>query len=341
MKKLSIIGKIVFFGNSVVALLLLFSFILPLIPPNTFPILSVLSLGVPFLIILNIIFLLFWLIKLKRQFFLSFLVLLVGYFCFGSLYKFSSGEDENKENSISVMNYNVRLFNLYKWINEDHVERNIVNLIKSEAPDVLALQEYHPHADVDLSFFKHKYEKLSGKKMKSGQAIFSNFPIVNSGSIEFPNTSNNAIFADIVKGKDTIRIYNVHLQSMRIDANANNFNEEESEKLLKRVANTFKMQQSQVELFLEHKEKCNYKMIVCGDLNNTSFSYAYKHIKADFVDAFKESGSGFGRSYLFKLIPLRIDFIFCDKSFQVSNFKTFNEKFSDHYPIKATLALHE
>ncbi|MDU8886556.1 endonuclease/exonuclease/phosphatase family protein [Yeosuana sp. MJ-SS3] len=341
MKKLSFIGKIVFFCNAIVALLLLFSYTLPLIPPRTFPILSVLSLGVPFLIILNILFFMYWFFKLKKQLFLSFVVLLIGYFCFGSLYKFSSGEDEKKPDSFSVINYNVRLFNLYKWIEEDNIEENIVGLIKTEAPDVLALQEYHPHKDVDLSFFKYKYEKLSGNKTKYGQAIFSNFPIVNSGSIEFPNTSNNAIFADIAKGKDTIRIYNVHLQSMRIDANANNFNEEESEKLLKRVANTFKMQQSQVELFQEHKKQCKYKMIVCGDLNNTSFSYAYKHIKGDFVDAFKESGSGFGRSYLFKLIPLRIDFILCDNSFEVTSFKNFNEKYSDHYPIKATFALHE
>jgi len=60
---------------------------------------------------------------------------------------------------------------------------------------------------------------LSGKKVKYGQAIFSKFPIVKSGSIEFPNTANNAIYADIVKGSDTIRIYNVHLQSLRIAAN--------------------------------------------------------------------------------------------------------------------------
>jgi len=341
MKKLSFIGKIIFFGNSVAALLLLFSYALPLIPPKTFPILSVLSLGVPFLIILNIIFLIYWLFKLKKQFILSFVVLLIGYFCFGALYKFSSNEDVKKEDSISVMNYNVRLFNLYKWINEDDVEENIVNLIKSEAPDVLALQEYHPHEDVNFSFFKYKYEKLSDKKTKYGQAIFSNFPIVNSGSIEFPNTSNNAIFADILKGKDTIRIYNIHLQSMKIDANANSFNEEESEKLFKRITSTFKMQQSQVELFLEHKAQCNYKIIVCSDMNNTSFSYAYKHIKGDFLDTFKEVGSGLGKTYVFKFIPVRIDFIFCDTGFQVSSFKTFSEKFSDHYPIKATLALHE
>ena len=341
MQKLVFIGKIVFFGNSVAALLLLFSYVLPLIPPKTFPILSVLSLGVPFLIIMNILFLLYWLIKLKKQFFLSFVVLLFGYFCFGSLYKFGSGREEQKEDSISVMNYNVRLFNLYQWIDKDDIEKSIVSLIKNEAPDVLALQEYHPHPDVNLSFFKYKYEKLSGRKVKYGQAIFSNFPIVNSGSVEFPNTSNNAIFADIVKGEDTIRVYNVHLQSMKIDVNADNFNEEESEKLLKRVANTFKMQQSQVEQFLEHKKQCKYKMIVCSDLNNTSFSYAYKHIKDDFFDAFKEAGSGFGRSYLFKLIPLRIDFIFADTSFEVTSFKTFNEKYSDHYPIKVTLTLHK
>ena len=67
MKKLNVIDKIVFLINSFVATLLLLSYILPLVPPKTFTILSVLSLFVPFLILVNVIFFVYWLIKLKRQ----------------------------------------------------------------------------------------------------------------------------------------------------------------------------------------------------------------------------------------------------------------------------------
>ena len=339
MKKLKLLDKIIFLLNSVAAALLLLSYFLPFVAPKTFAILSVLSLTVPFLIVLNLIFFLYWLLKLKKQFLVSFLILLIGYVSFGSLYAFSTSEQIDDKNSLFIMNYNVRLFNLYNWIDQDHIETKIVDLIKTQSPDILSLQEYHPHENIDLSFFRYKFEKLSGTKIKYGQAIFSQYPIVNSGSIEFPHTSNNAIFADIVKDSDTIRIYNIHLESMRIDANVENLKKEDSERLLKRMGNTFKMQQSQAELFLLHKNLCKYKSIVTGDFNNTAFSYVYKEIKGDFNDAFKDAGNGFGRSYDFKFFPVRIDFILTDEAFKINSFTTFDEKYSDHYPIMANVSL--
>ncbi|GGZ78550.1 endonuclease/exonuclease/phosphatase family protein [Algibacter mikhailovii] len=237
------------------------------------------------------------------------------------------------------MNYNVRLFNLYGWIPESGVETKIIEFIQTESPEVLSVQEYHPHKNIDLSFFKYKFEKLSNGKLRYGQAIFSQFPIVNSGSIEFPETANNAIYADIVKGSDTIRVYNIHLQSLRINTAVENLKKEDSERLLNRVSTAFKMQQLQAELFLEHKEACPYKMVVCGDFNNTAFSYVYRIIKGDLNDTFKEAGNGFGRSYEFKFFPVRIDFILADDRFNVNGYSSYTEHYSDHFPIMATLSL--
>jgi endonuclease/exonuclease/phosphatase family metal-dependent hydrolase len=340
MKKLNLISKVVFLLNTLAAAILLLSYVLPFVPPKSFGVLSVLSLAVPFLILVNIIFFVYWFVKLKKQLLLSFLVLLIGYFSYGSMYKFSASKVADSAYNLSIMNYNVRLFNLYNWIPEKNIEAKIEAFIKTQSPDVLSLQEYHPHENIDLSNFKYKFEKLSGSKTKYGQAIFSQYPIVNSGSVGFPNTSNNAIFVDIVKVEDTIRIYNVHLQSMRIDANVENLKNEDSERLLKRMSSTFKMQQSQTELFLQHKNQCKYKVIISGDFNNTEFSYAYEKIKGDLNDAFKEAGNGFGSTYNFKFFPIRIDFILTDKSFNTKTFVTSKEEFSDHYPIMANISLH-
>ncbi|MGC6431313.1 MAG: endonuclease/exonuclease/phosphatase family protein [Jejuia sp.] len=341
MKKLSFIDKLFWIINRILAVVLLLSYILPFLPPKSFSILSVLSLGVAFLILTNLLFFLYWLVKLKKQFLLSLVVLFIGYLAYGSLYKFSSSKQIESEGNFKVMNYNVRLFNLYKWLSQGDTESQIVDLIKAEAPDILSLQEYHPHSKVDLSFFKYRYEKLSGKKTKYGQAIFSNFPIINSGSIEFPNTSNNAIFVDVIIQSDTVRVYNVHLESMRINTNVDSLKKEDSEKLFKRVGKTFKMQQFQTELFLMHKKQCHYKMIICGDFNNTAFSYVYRKIKGDLNDTFKEAGNGFGRTYDFKFFPVRIDFILSDDAFNVNGFKAYNEHLSDHYPIMATLNIED
>ncbi|GGG57817.1 endonuclease/exonuclease/phosphatase family protein [Bizionia arctica] len=340
MKNLKHIDKLIYIVNALVATMLLLSYVLPYFPPKTFALLSVLSLGVPFLILINVVFFIYWLIKLKKQLIMSFVVLTIGYFTLGSFYKFSSSDLEPEKTDLSVMNYNVRLFNLYEWIPEKGVENKMVDFIKSKSPDVISMQEYHPHKNIDLSFFKYKFEKLSGKKVKYGQAIFSQYPIINSGSVEFPNTSNNAIFADIVKGKDTLRIYNVHLQSLRIDANVEKLKQEDSEWILKRVEQTFKMQQEQTEIFLKHKASSPYKMIICGDFNNSAFSYVYKEVKGELKDAFKMAGNGFGRTYDFKFFPIRIDFILAESSFEFTDFKAFDNKYSDHFPILATFKLH-
>lgn len=341
MKKLSGINKLIYIVNALAALVLLFSFALPYLPPKTFSVLSVLNLGVPFLILLNTLFFLYWLIKVQKQLLLSLSVLIIGYLIFGSIYKFSTSKNIENPNNIKVMNYNVRLFNLYEWIPEKGLETKIVEFIKKEAPDVLSIQEYHPHENINLSFFKYKFEKLSGNKTKYGQAIFSQFPIINSGSVEFPNTPNNAIFIDVVKGKDTIRVYNVHLESMRIDTKIENLKKEDSERLFNRISSTFKMQQSQTELFLKHKNQCKFKTVICGDFNNAAFSYVYRKMKEGLKDTFKKAGNGFGRTYEFKFFPVRIDYIFVDEAFSVNGFKSYNDHYSDHYPIMATLSLEE
>ncbi|PKQ44753.1 endonuclease/exonuclease/phosphatase family protein [Confluentibacter flavum] len=341
MRKLSLIDKIIFVLNIIGATLLLLSYILPYLPPKAFFVFSVLSLGVSVLMIINVLFFMYWLFKLKKQLILSLVILLIGYITYGSLYKFSSSKNIGHVNNIKVMNYNVRLFNLYEWIPEDNIDIKILDFIKKESPDILNIQDYHPNPDVDFSFFKYKYEKLSGKKLKSGQVIFSQYPIIHSGSLEFPNTANNAIFADVVKGKDTIRIYNIHLQSLKIDTNVEKLKQENTSHLFNRVGSTFRMQQSQTELFLAHKEKCKYKMIISGDFNNTAYSYVYRCIKGDLNDTFIEAGNGFGRTYDFRFFPVRIDFMFADDAFAVNGFKTYNEHYSDHYPIMTKLSLED
>ncbi|HNU60146.1 MAG TPA: endonuclease/exonuclease/phosphatase family protein [Aquaticitalea sp.] len=339
MKKLKLLDKLVFIVNIVFAILLLLSYILPYFEPKKFALLSVLSLTVPLLIIVNVLFFTYWLLKAKRQLLLSAIVLLVGYGYLTSLYKFTASKTIDDGNDFSVMNYNVRLFNVFKWIPEEGIDKKIVAFVNEKQPDILSIQEYRRDEDIRLDGY-YKFEVISGEKVKNGQAIFSKFPIVNSGSIEFKNTYNNVIFIDVIKGSDTIRVYNVHLQSMKIDANGDALTKESSENLFRKVSNTFTMQQSQTELFLQHKNKCPYKMIICGDFNNTAYSYVYKEIKGNLQDAFVEAGNGFGKSFNFKFFPVRIDFILVDKAFEINSFKTFDVPLSDHYPIMSRIKIH-
>ncbi len=337
MKKLSLINKLIYLINSIFAILLLLGFILPYISPSSFPRITVLSLTIPILFIINILFVIYWLIGLRRQFFLSGVCLLIGFFVSTSFYKLKKQTIKSK-NEISIMSYNVRLFNVFNWIDDKEIPAKIEAFVKTESPDFLCLQEFHPLGE-DLFNYPYKYIETKGKTKKFGQAIFSKYQIVNKGSLDFKNTHNNAIFVDIVKDLDTIRIYNLHLESLGLNPKKENFGQKNSEKLLKRLTIEFKKQQEQVNLVIAHQKKCNYPMLVSGDFNNTAYSWTYKKIKGNMYDSFLEAGIGFGKTFDIKNFPMRIDFILADKILQINEHKNFKVKYSDHLPVMARIGL--
>lgn len=335
MKKLSLIDKFLLMVNIVLTAILLTSFLSYYISPNSIPFISVLSLFQPVLFVLNLIFIIFWILKFNRLFLISAIGLLLGFQYISAFYGFSE-KVVMLENDVKIMSYNVRMFNLYKWIVEDNVDQKIYDFINKKDPDILCIQENHTSKKVGFKF-PYKYNKVSNIENHTGLAIYSKFKIINSGSLNFIKSTNNAIFIDIIKNNDTVRIYNVHLESLRINPKEEQFTQENSEKLKIRLEKAFKIQANQVALILEHQEKIKHKSIICGDFNNTAFSWVYKNLKEGKNDAFEEAGKGFGDTYDF-VFPFRIDFILTDEKIEVNNFKTYEVKYSDHYPIMARVS---
>jgi len=340
MKDLKPLHKLAFFLNNIFALLFLASFAIPYVSPESFPLLSVLSLAVPLIVFIHIGFVLYWwLVGFKRQFLLSFfcLLLAVGFSYFP--YKFKD-HTVVSGNSISVMSYNVRIFNRYDWIEDPEVPNKISRFVRDNDPDILALQEYAPLKEI-ASEFDYKYEEVKGRRSPYGMGIFTKYPIVRSGDLDFENSTNNAIFIDILMRSDTVRIYNVHLESFGIKTdslNISGINEKDSRKLIKRLKGSFVKQQHQVERLIEHQMSCPYPIILCGDFNNTYYSWAYRNLKNDLKDSFVEAGKGFGKTYSLNGYPLRIDFILPDSRFKVNEHQNFEIALSDHEPILVKLS---
>jgi len=332
MKKLTFLDKILYLINSLLAVLLLLSFLLPHISPKKLPDFAVLSLFVPVLLIVNIFFVIYWLLKLKKQFLLSFLILILGWMIMTPFYKLS-GKNSSLNSDLKLMSYNVKTFDLFSKKEDSTV--NGFAFIKEKNPDILAVQEYYQTSKIDINY-PYQYIKKNTKSKKYGLAIYSKYKIINSGSLDLKSEGNNIIFIDILKQKDTIRIYNVHFESLRIKPNEENFGELNSEKLLERVANAFKKQALQTEQFLRHEQTWKGKKIICGDFNNTSYSWLYHKISKDKKDAFIEAGKGFGKTFNY-WFPMRIDFILTDKNSITNSFKTFDIKHSDHFPIVAKI----
>lgn len=349
MKNLSGFNKLVFFLNIIVTIVCILGYVIPFLAPKLFPLLSVFTLFLPLLLIVNILFFGYWLIQLKRQMLLSGIVFFLGITFVNKFYKFSEKQSMFANEDVTVMSYNVRLFNLYKWIPSDTIDIAISRFIKKENPDILCLQEFSTNNKADFRVYKHKYIFIEGENTKLGQAIFSKYPIVNKGVLHFPNSTNNAIFADVKRGKDTLRVYSIHLQSIKItpdvheiDQDPQNITQNQSKRIFKRISTSFAKQQEQAEIIASHRATTQYPTLVCGDMNNSAFSYVYRKVKGNLQDAFEESGKSFGATYSFKYYPARIDYIFADRDFEIKKFETFSTiTYSDHYPIKATLYLEK
>ncbi len=335
-----------FLLNIVLTIVTFIAYVFPFLAPKSFPLLSVLTLFMPFFFILNGLFFIYWALQFKKRMFISGLVLLIGITFINKFYKFSATDFPVEEKDFTVMSYNVRLFNVFKWIDRDDIPSEILSFINDKNPDILCIQEYSSSADIDLKVYPHRYIFTDGNQIKTGQAIFSKFPIIDQGNIVFPNSTNNIVYADIKKGKDIIRVYNMHLQSLKIspdvheiDENIESINQDKSQMMLKRVSVAFKEQQQQAEIFKEHKKDCKYPIIICGDMNNSAFSYVYRSIKGKLKDSFEEAGKGFGATYKFRYYPARIDYIFVDEKIRVKKFESFPEFInSDHFPVMARLS---
>ncbi|PZD78285.1 endonuclease/exonuclease/phosphatase family protein [Mesonia sp. K7] len=340
-RRLGFFNKVLFFFNSLFAVALLFAYLLPYIPPKTFPFLSILSLGMPLLLLINILFLAYWVIQVRRQFLLSAIVLLIGFNHLISLYKFSDNGMENKGvESLKVMSYNVRLFNQYKWSQIDSVPEKISAFIANEDPDILVMQDFQNSIQgIDFSTFKHKNFQGINPKSQYGLAVFSKYPIINQKNLDFKNSGNNTVYVDLKIMNDTIRVFNVHLQSLKIIPKVKTLNKEEREMLITRVGNAFKMQEEQSELILNELRQTNYPSIIAGDFNNSAFSYVYRKLTENHNDAFREAGNGLGKTFDFDFIPLRIDFILSSPEFIIKDFTSYPQNYSDHYPISAEVII--
>lgn len=326
--------------NLVAALLLLVSFVLPYLPSSRFPTLSILSLAVSPLIFVNALFMVYWLFRWKKRLWFSLVVLIIAYFHFNAFFEISSEDTiADHPKNLKILSHNVRLFNAYeKEPKQDQVALEVRELINAEQPDVICIQEYYANNKADFSDYPYQFIHFKDSTHKLGHAIYSKFPILKKGGFDFKKTSNNSLYADLLVHGDTIRVYNLHLQSLGILPTVDFLQQRGTEQIKERMSVSFAQQEFQAAEILKHKENCSYPILMAGDFNNTSFSYVYRQLKDGMNDAFQEKGNGIGSSYFFFGYPIRIDFILSSSEFEVIDFDNITHSFSDHFPVVSTVA---
>ncbi|MEP7254372.1 MAG: endonuclease/exonuclease/phosphatase family protein [Ferruginibacter sp.] len=329
-----------------------------------------LTLSAFYFLLLLIVFFIFWLFVKPRRSLISLIAIALAYGSVQNIlpFRFSSSFDMNKpDKTLRVMTWNVAQFNVLNDKKHPEGKNQMFDIINNCRPDIACFQEMvaedstiknHGHIDefLDKLKFPDYFYSYNSKEDFWGYAhfgiiIFSKYPIINKKTISFYPNDYNSIFqyVDIVKGADTIRVFNVHLQSLRFSRANLKYIEEptvekenaikESKSIIGKFKNGFLKRQIQADRIRAEMEESPYPVIITGDFNDVPNSYAYHTIGKDMKNVFVEKGRGLGRTFTGISPVLRIDNIFVDNKFEVQQFLRIPKKLSDHFPIIADLQL--
>lgn len=349
MKKLK--NKILLILNIAAALFLLLAYASVVINPEkiTFP--AFFGLAYPYLLLLNIFFVIVWAVNFKKEAFISIIVIVTGLNHLNNYIRFRTSETGQYD--FRLLSYNVRLFNHYD--NDKNSDKDITDYLAAQNPEILCLQEFYHHGDtsgagerfakqLDKDYYIHTKFVPIRDELYYGIVTLSVYPVTGRGDILHPRSASLSIYTDIIIETDTFRIYNNHLQSFKLRRMERSMIEEiysndqsEAMKELRELSFSLKKgfagRARQAIGLKEHIDKSPYPVIVCGDFNDTPVSYTYRKIRKNLKDAFVESGSGAGFTYKGKYPSNRIDYILFDNSLASGGFRIDRVKHSDHYPI--------
>lgn len=317
---------------------------------------GLLSLTIPLVLVINSLLLVYLVARGSGLFFYPLLVCMVGLIFLSRT--IAMHEPEAVDQDLSVISYNVRVFNVYSHLNTDFIQsRSTIDWIANRDDDIKCLQEFYVQPGHEIfstiralgnknPYYHFEPTFVNSVGAKFGMAIFSKYPIINRGSLHVNESSNNSIlYADIVKDKDTVRVYNVHLESMSIDeqqlTNTNRENISSNlRQLLSQLKHGFIQRAAQIDNLCKHLGTSPYPVILVGDLNDMPYSYSYQKLKKYLHSAFENGGQGFGFTFNGRLFFLRIDNQFYSEGITLGNFETHRGvKHTDHFPVTAEYSL--
>ncbi len=364
--RITVFHRIILLLNILAAILLLAAQICCKISPAKFWPAELIAISYPYLLFLNVIFVIFWLLTKYQCSLISIVIIILGYAQLALLFQFNSkGSESKSENDFSIMSFNVRLFDLYNWTGNLKTRAEIFDHLKKDQPDIICFQEYYNADKGDFqntialkSFLEAtnahvEYGKTMRKTDHWGLATFTRFPIVGKGKVLFEEgKSNFGLFTDMKIGDDTLRIYNVHLQSNHFkekdyqfiespDSGSNEQILRSSKSILYRLKEGAIKRAQQVDELKIHMNLSPYPIIVCGDFNDPPFSYVYHILSEGLNDSFKSHGKGMGVTYIGKIPFFRIDNVLFDDAFKCNSYAIPDVKLSDHRPVKATFQINK
>lgn len=363
----TITKKILVAINILTAIVFLISCLAPHLKPAEWWLISLLGLGFPVFFVILVLFIFLWLILKPKFVWISIVVLLFGYKSLRVFlgYNFPASFAYKKApGNFRIASWNVARFLEWKKNNNKGSQTRLLMLeeIKKQNADIVCLQEFFYSPDtiyyhnikemqeMGYPYFYFSYDP-DGDLQYIGSAIFSKYPIVDSGLVRYfrPSMPEALIHADIKINDDTIRVFTTHLQSVQFRKRDYEAIDEikgakdslfiNSRTVLSKMRRAMKYRSTQTDVVRQILEDSPYPKILCADLNDIPNSYTYFTIRGNMQDAFLKKGFGIGRTFSSVSPTLRIDYVFADSEFDITQFTRVVKNLSDHYMLLTDLRL--
>lgn|SRR5574344_423282 len=322
------------------------------INPATHPFLACIGLTFPIFLIINFLFIIFWLIFHPGKIWIPLLGYLISIVPIRTYFPIN-WRSEAPDGSIKVLSYNVLAFAPLTVDEEGHYP--ILEYIKHSDADIVCLQEAAmvnvKKETVDSVLSRYGYQDtvlIIGKESYNELAIYSRFPILSRERIKYYSPGNGSMAYKLNIHGDTVIVINNHLESNKLTLHDRAQYQDmlkgmekrdtvkvQSRKLIEKLGDAVHLRCKQADAVASyiHKHR-RYSIILCGDFNDNPISYAHRVIAKELNDCYVRSGNGPGLSYNQKGFNVRIDNIMCSPDWKSYNCRVDSKiDASDHYPI--------
>ena len=316
--------------------------------PATGTALAMLVYVLPFLLLGNVIMLIYWLVR-RRWVWLCIPVvpLLFGIHYVGSIYQTGLFSKASGGAGLKIATYNVELFG--REITGFKAE-DILTEMKKQGVDILCMQEYQEESGNKMNSESYKTYFPYMATGRKDMVIYSRYPLGDSEVIDFGNTNNSGMCADVNVNGRRMRIFNVHLETTGFNRTLHQAAKRqmaggnvEENALVRAVYGNYTrgmaIRAQQADQVARLVNQAEIPVILCGDFNDVPYSYVYHTMKGDLVDGFRECGRGFMHTMRGRKFKVRIDYIFHSEELQGENYYREDLTYSDHYPVFMKIAL--
>lgn len=345
----NVILQIMAGANITSSLLLLLSCLSVYLLPADYPRLSLFGLTFPFFLIVNILFLLFWLVFQIRYIWIPLVALLLS-ISFIRDYCPINWKTTPPDGALKVLTYNVAYFGGTEE-SEKGEDNDILKYILASDADVICLQEasgpVRKVLDEKMKQAGYHVPKVLDNGKELLEHAYFKMPVLAVESIKYDSESNGSIAYHLLCDGDTLLVVNNHLESNRLTVEdktvyKNMIFDPQKETmengmrlLMRKMAHASAIRSPQVDIVNKYikRDRSPY-VLVCGDFNDSPISYTCNRFGKNLTSSFVESGNGPGFSYNKDLFYVRIDHIFHSRNME--SYDTHIDrsiKTSDHYPM--------